>query len=909
MRDNSPYEILAPLGAGGMGEVYRARDARLNRFVAIKVLPLGLTVSPQTLERFQREARAVAALNHPHICTIYDVGDGEVPYIAMELLEGDTLQQRLARGPLEVAPLVDLGLALVDALDAAHSTGIVHRDIKPANIFLTARGPKILDFGLAKAAPAAATLSASQQQTLSAPALLTDPGSTVGTVTYMSPEQLRGGNVDARSDLFSLGLVLYEMATGQPAFRGQTSAVISAAILKDAPLAPRQIRADLPARLEHVILKSIEKDRDLRYQAAADLRTDLKRLKREIDRADLSSGLPGLMDPAYSTDAQPPASSDAQMVAALVKRHRGGLAVVAAVAALALAWGTYVLMQRWKQSPTASRVSIADLQIQQLTTSGDAMRPAISPDGKYLAYVQQSNDATRTSLWIRQVATGSNVQIVPPPAGQGGVTVTPDGSFVDFLRGGVTRALWRVPLLGGSETKLIDKIDSPVGWSPDGQQMAFVRDDASHGSSVLVVADADGSHERMRATRREPASFDSLTLVERPSVRPAWSPDGTVIAVPGSIHDRVLRQIVFVNAATGSEQAVSIQGGVPYGLEWLDRGSLVLNQAAEPRAPTQLWRLSYPDGAVTRVTNDLSSYTGISVSADRGSLVTVRTERRIEIQVSDAMGANAVRVAPPVLSSGTTDYVAWAGDRLLFSSSPGGHRAISSVLPGGGAPQGIVSRGDLPTATSDGRTIVFVSDETGRAGLWKANTGGGRRMQLLSENVGWPRVTSDDRYVLFTSSRSGVQSLWRVPIDGGTPARVTDVLAASPDISPDGKSIAFASLDDQNRPVLMICDLPDCTSRRSMPASGGGGGGGGGGSGGGGGGAGRKWTPDGRGLAYVGPGSNIWVQPLDGKLPHQITHFSDNRQIADFAWSRDGKRLAISHATVANDIVLFKGLR
>jgi eukaryotic-like serine/threonine-protein kinase len=240
----SPYEILSPLGAGGIGEVYRARDTRLERTVAVTVLPSQFTASLAARERFQREARAVAALQHPNICTIYDVGetDDHQHFIVMELLDGETLHQRLSRGPIDIAQLVDLGIALADALDAAHGQALIHRDIKPANIFLTTRGPKILDFGLAKSV--ASARMASLQPTLPAGPVLTDFGSTVGTVTYMSPEQLRGEELDGRSDLFSLGLVLYEMATGRPAFTGATSAVISAAILHQSPTSPRQLRSD-----------------------------------------------------------------------------------------------------------------------------------------------------------------------------------------------------------------------------------------------------------------------------------------------------------------------------------------------------------------------------------------------------------------------------------------------------------------------------------------------------------------------------------------------------------------------------------------------------------------------------------------------------------------------------------------
>jgi eukaryotic-like serine/threonine-protein kinase len=322
-----------------------------------------------------------------------------VPFIAMELLEGETLQQRLTRGPLDVASVADVGLAVADALDAAHAAGIIHRDIKPANIFLAARGPKVLDFGLAKAPSAAAASGASYEATRSADALLTDPGSTVGTIAYMSPEQLRGETLDARSDLFSLGLVLYEMATGRPAFSGATSAVIAAAILHDAPRPPRQVRGDLPPRLDEIILEALEKDREVRCQTASALRADLRRLKREID-SHPGPSVRARSENAAGTSARPSTSvqapsSDSQVVIALVKRHRGSLVAIAALAVVALAGGMYMLTRR--QSPPPAPFS--DLQVTQLTTSGNAEQPAISPDGKYVAYVR--HDGNDYSLWIR----------------------------------------------------------------------------------------------------------------------------------------------------------------------------------------------------------------------------------------------------------------------------------------------------------------------------------------------------------------------------------------------------------------------------------------------------------------------------------------------------------------------------
>src|SRR5918996_611180 len=307
-----PYAVVSKLGDGGMGEVYRGTDTRLGREVAIKVLP-ATTQSPDALARFEREGRAIAALNHPNICTLYDVGtaDGR-PYLVMELLAGATLHQVLAARSLPIPALVDHAIALADALHAAHARGIVHRDLKPANILITDHGTlKILDFGLAKAD------SERQDETRMVDAALTGPGTTLGTLAYMSPEQVRGGALDARTDLFSLGLVLYEMSTGRRAFTGNTFGEVSASILHDDPPRPTTVRADLPQKLEEIILKLLEKDRDLRYQSAADLRSDLKRLKRVIEPSEAAPS----SAPRTVATVPPPSSSDAALAIGLARRH------------------------------------------------------------------------------------------------------------------------------------------------------------------------------------------------------------------------------------------------------------------------------------------------------------------------------------------------------------------------------------------------------------------------------------------------------------------------------------------------------------------------------------------------------------------------------------------------------------
>lgn len=875
--------------------MYRARDTRLDRLVAIKVLAPGLATRPLALERFQREARAASALNHPNICTIYDVGT-DPPFIAMELLEGETVQHRLVRGAMEIPEFIDAALAIVDGLDAAHNKGIVHRDIKPANLFLTARGPKILDFGLAKAAVGPAATS--DLPTRSAGVLLTDSGVTIGTVAYMSPEQLRNLDLDARTDLFSLGMTLYEMATGRPAFCGETGAVISAAILHGAPERPRGLRPALPVHLEDLLLKALEKNREDRYQTAADLRADLRRLKREFD----SEARPlALERPSSATIDRTPGSSassvssDAQLTLGLIRRHRRGLAATAIALAVGLVAAFWFLAKPGPEPAVPNQsASLETFQIASVTVSGNARTPAISADGKYVAYIERSG--RDDSIWIRQLSTGSTVRIVDSQSDVNltGVSITPDGSFVDFNRGttnGPTE-VWRIPLLGGASKRLIERASSRLGWAPDGPQVAFVRT-SSPGTSQVMIADRDGANEQILATRKRPYALQGN--------RPAWSPDGKLVAVMG--YTSALYEVVVIDVAARSERRMIVGTTAANSeLAWLDEGTLIFDKGAEPGAPMQLWRLTYPAGQLSRLTNDLSDYAGVSMTADRKTLVTARSDSRMSIWVGDASGNQSVEIVPPApFPAGVAAYVGvgWGGEAVLYITTSSGRSAISRVLPGEGKTQEIVSFGLIPVGTRDGSLLVFGKPRTASEGIstWKADGDGRHSVKLVSDGDFQCPVLTPDRKVICSSSQSGISSPWGIPLDGGTPHEIVHLPAERyMDVSPDGRSLVFASRNEQNRRIGMTCDLPSCTTRRTVllpPSTGP-----------------IRWSPDGGGIAYVAADSrtNVWIQPVDGKPARRLTRFTD-RAIMDFAWSHDGKRLAMSRMSSTSDIVLFKNLR
>jgi eukaryotic-like serine/threonine-protein kinase len=894
------YEIETLLGKGGMGEVYLARDLQLERPVAIKLLLPELTQSNEHLRRFKQEARSTSTLNHPNILTIYDFGQFQsFHFIVSEFVKGQTLRQIMKEKRLHVAEALEIACQITNGLAAAHGAGIIHRDIKPENIIVRSDGyVKVLDFGLAKLTePVSITEPPDNDSTRSNVKTLS--GAVLGTMRYMSPEQLRGHDVDARADLWSVGVMLYEMIAGDPPFAGASPADVTVAILEKEPVPLTASPYNCSQHLWEVVARLLAKRREERYQTAEALLTVLRHLQQTVSSA-LGAGENGLRKDESAPQQKPFRSR---------LTRRGPLALgwanlIAVIAVIAI--GTFAAWQMpWRrnaQNKSASEQSTASrMKIRMLVDTGNVIDANISPDGKYVVYATEKGD--QQSLWVSQIASGSKLQLVPPSAVRYlGSTFSPDGNFVYsvvFEKERNYGVLYQVPVLGGVWRRIIEDLDSPISFSPDGGQFTFIRGYPHLKETRLFVAFADGSGEKSIATQKWPEYFGWQS-------GPAWSPDGQVIACPMGAYDLNM-QIALVRIGDNRVSGVLPGNWAWIGrLAWLpDASGLIMTAKEYDSALLQIWHVSYPNGAARRITNDLNSYSarGIGVSADSRQLVTVQSAYTSSIWVAPGGDSNRARQ----ISSGSSDGlngVSWTPDgKLIYVSNAGGAQNIWIMNNDGGGQQQLTYGNFMnyhPIATPDGRYIVFVSNREGQFDIWRMNVNGTDPKRLTHNPVANnPQCSPDGQWVIYKSFASGRRTLWRVSIEGGDSVQVTESYTALPAVAPNGHSIACEYWDEQigspislavlpfsgGAPFKIFPPVPGAPRQRASVIG---------------------WSPESNALLFISDRnriSNLWSQPLDGTPARQVTKFSSDR-IFWFDWSLHGDLLACARGTVTSNVVL-----
>ncbi|MFN7994213.1 MAG: protein kinase [Bryobacteraceae bacterium] len=859
------FLVAERIGRGGMGEVYRAHDPRLDRDVAIKVLPPDLAHDYERLRRFQAEARAVAALNHPNIISVHEIGNSDgLIWMATELVEGRSLRELLEGGPVTPRRVVEIAAQIADGLAAAHAAGIVHRDLKPENVMLSEGDRvKILDFGIAK-------WLGRSREALAGASTLTKTGEVVGTATAMSPEQVLGHEVDHRSDIFSLGVLLYEVLAGKHPFRGDNAVAVMHAIVE---AEPEDLPGSVPETVAGIVRRCLEKSPERRFQTAADLGFALRMAANAQLRSKEVAG-----GQSQAPEAPPPVRS----------RLRRLYPRIVAISAIVLVTAG-VLWLRLRPA----RVPFEHVQLDRLTTTGDTGEALISPDGRYVARIGGRGD--EHGIWLRQLRASAELPIVPLTTSDfSGLHFSHDGEYLYYTRQKQPKgaALYRIPSLGGSAELVLDDVDGKVAVSPDEQHYAYLSSHPDQSFSV-IVAGTDPADRKTILTRRAP---DFL----REDI--SWSPDGKLLALPiGSFEEKSweFENLLIASRENGSATVFSpVKWSCVRSAEWLPKAKgLLVNAEDVVNGPFHIWFAPYPYGKARHITNEATSHVATHPTADENAFVSVEGTEIGELWTTAPHAGLASQLTRMGANSGGVG-TAWTRDgRLVYTVADG---ELWLVDAGGANPKRLTFGGTAiwPVISPDDRTVYFGSERTGACHLWRVDLDGTNARQVtFGKGEQSAALSPDGKWLFYTTiSFARAQSLWKIPLPSGSPVRIGDLKHVSaPAVSPDGQWLAVGYEDDRFQPPAGAGIMRlDGTEFRplTLPST-----------------WRLTWSPDGKSFYVVGGEhgvGNIWKCPVNGGTPTRITNFASG-WIMSVSVSQE-ERLAFRHFESRSDVVLVRSV-